>query len=760
MAQWKSVSEPYIKVQERIMSETTVPTSGEDLIIGTALITDAGPATPTLIQSQTEFLNTYASQSLTEDYLNSLDKLNDGSYSVKNMWLNAYRLAGSGNLLVVRATKGDDMHFAKSINASADSGTYILKNGNLLKKVNTFKLVIDSVANDAASPQKSNGWAISVSGVGVIGNLTTDEGPQYDYFANTLPELVDYLNDSDIFFAPKVKYYKDSNEISRTQAEVEDAANRVVFEEVYLGKNFLDRTDTRVVTDKNDGAVDTNLSGEDKTKAEKVEKSLSGLAYLLPCTKDWASSTDTSMIIDLNSTDYSGYTATANYYATNVYNSHSDLKVRIRRFNHDAVVDKSIDTPDANKDGVSPYQVLGNVLVLYKKDLSGSTTSAETKDTILGKDFYEFAVLDPSVSGEVLYYNVGNIPGRGDLTVKELNNSLQMINFHLPDNLGDLGLDYYNPADTTKSEIVLNLDVDPDKTDLLSVDINDLKKAIDKLELDDTYITEGLTDLGYTDPSYQNYLANLAANGNYFYPISTVNSSNYLAIANSINRVSGGSKARYKLYASAPWDEDSGTVGFQYYASPSVIYWEAVNRNRALGKEFAAVFGQNNGFVAYQSPVTQFNKKTRELLLGKKINTVKWNQSASQWEMNDSFTLDNTQDNTIMQDDGNSRLAIRIAKNVGECVKQYIGEKIGSSMFTDVEETIKAWMNINILPLKYGIDDFNVTVNDDTINPVSLQRQNKMRILLEVRFERTLKYITIIDQIYDVGQDFTGTIAS
>lgn len=59
MAQWKETLEPYSKVQERIRTTATVPVAGEDLIVGAVIISDAGPATPTLISGQKEFLSTF-----------------------------------------------------------------------------------------------------------------------------------------------------------------------------------------------------------------------------------------------------------------------------------------------------------------------------------------------------------------------------------------------------------------------------------------------------------------------------------------------------------------------------------------------------------------------------------------------------------------------------------------------------------------------------------------------------------------------------
>ena len=65
MAQWKETLEPYVKVHEKIKTAAINPTAGEDLIIGCALISDAGPSIPTLISGQSEFLATYAFRYLT-----------------------------------------------------------------------------------------------------------------------------------------------------------------------------------------------------------------------------------------------------------------------------------------------------------------------------------------------------------------------------------------------------------------------------------------------------------------------------------------------------------------------------------------------------------------------------------------------------------------------------------------------------------------------------------------------------------------------
>lgn len=829
MAQWTQTLEPYIKVQEEIKTTTLTPTAGEDLIIGVALISDAGPSTPTLIPGQKEFLKTYASQDLTQEYIDSLNNLYSGedSTTAATMWANAYRLAGSNTLLVTRATKADNIFFSKPLTKD-DQNTYILRDGELLKKIDSgFKLVLDD-GGDAAD-HDTDGWSINISGVGIFGNRTTDEGAQYDYFVNTLPDLVEALNETTKFFSPKYVFFKnveDSNEyIAGDQNSVYNVdmdslssksnAKVVIFEEVYLGYEILDKTDPRTAPALQEAVEVDTLPKADATMVGKiylqtsdmkyyicreVEESVyefvmiqenMGLMYLVTCQVDGSSENMPQKVIDLNGPGYSSFTP-CDYYATNIYNSATELKVRIRRFNHDAVTSKSItDTSNLTIKSNSPYTVLTSVLDTFTQN-----GLREPSETILERDFFEVAVWDPSINSEVSFFNIGKLLGRGDMEVSELNELLSMIQLNLPDDLHDLGLNYYGyknddyawVADknntsqipdsgvvdtyddllalidivpgTTKyvnnlgwfkyvengeHQIFADLTIDPTETDLIKVSDSDLKKALDLIALDEVYTTEGLCDLGNTELSYQNYMANMAINDNYFYPISTVNSTNYMTIGNSSKKIAQES---CKLYMSAPWDIDTGNLGWKYYASPSVLYWEAVARNRRNNNEFASIFGQSTGVVAYQRPVVEFNKKTRQLLLSRKINTALWNISTQAWNMNDSYTKQS--ENNILGEDGNSRLQIRISKAIPILLKQFIGKKITAKLCEQVRFVIDYYIKTVILPMNYTIEAYNIICNYDEI----LARQNKIKVKVQSRFMRSLKFVDVYNEAYDVGMSF------
>lgn len=830
MAQWIQTLEPYIKVTERVKTTVQNPTAGESLIVGCTLISDAGPSTPTLISSQKEFLETYASRDLSQEYIESLNRLytGDDKTLASTMWANAYRLAGSCTMLVTRAAKAPDIMFAKPLAKNAEE-VYILRDGELMKSVASFKIVIDKPGDEAAHNQ--DGWNINISGVGIFGNRTTDTGAQYDYYVDNLPDLVEKLNETSKFFSPSYHFYSDvkgENEVKITDPDDVASKNKVVsviFDEVYLGQAMLDKTDSRTSLGGSWEECDTPedilqikkwfSSFEELVKSDipedgtiyavgnkvtlEVEQCYKytvpnnlGMLYLITCEPDWTLDNPDQSIIDLNDSSYSGFIPT-DYYATNVYNSASTLRVRIRRFNHDAVINKEItDKASLTEKSDSPYMVLTSIL-----DTFTGKGAHEPSEDILARDFYEIAIFDPSINGETSFFNVGSITGRGDMEVSEVNANLKMIQLHLPDNLHDLGINYYGykaddniwvecPAPSTESDVeevttyeellritdvpvgrtiykvtttgkyykfVANgenqiwadLEINPENTKLISVSDSDLKKGLDAIVEDEVYVTEGLCDLGNTELSFQNYMANIAINDNYFYPISTVNSTNYMTIANNMSKIS---KDSYKLYASGPWDIDSGNLGWKYYASPSVLYWEAVARNRRNNREFASILGQVNGIVQYQRPTFEATKKVRQLLLSKKVNFVLWNITTQAWNMNDCYTK--TSENSVLSEDGNSRLVIRISKAMPSLLKQFIGRKISEKLCADVEGVINYFFKTVILPMEYTVDAYRVSCVFDA----ELARQNKIKVLVQARCSRSLKFIDVFSDIYDVGMEF------
>ena len=55
---------------------------------------------------------------------------------------------------------------------------------------------------------------------------------------------------------------------------------------------------------------------------------------------------------------------------------------------------------------------------------------------------------------------------------------------------------------------------------------------------------------------------------------------------------------------------------------------------------------------------------------------------------------------------------------------------------------IDFWFKNTILPMEYTIDAYQITINE-TNNPVEIQRQNRVKVLVEVRYQRAVRYIDV-----------------
>lgn len=706
MAQpWKQTLEPYIKVTESVRTSTLPTTAGENLIVGAVIISDSGPSVPTLVTSQSEFLAHYASQDLTEDYVKSLNKLytsDSNSTLASQMWLNAFRLSGSTNLLVCRASKASDIIYVKSLDSS-DSHSYIIKDSEVLRKVDSeARLRLDETAEGV--------FAIYVEGVGVIGNYINDSGVAYDYYAGNVYELLCRLNETPKFHCTNFICY-DENEAEITDFSVENQVNikSIQILEMYVASDFFGK----------ESNIDEGI--HDPASASVLKN--------LNVESTFISTLEAVGIFDINA------------YATNLYNTSTGLSVRIRKYNHDAVSVRALSTLE-EQSGVSPYSTLSVSLdKLLKDEISAQAAK--------GSDFYEFAIMDPGISDYPLLFNVGNYPGRGDITYSELNKSLKMMQITLPENLDDLNLEYHNYnglyVDASKTnEINVDLSIDSSKTSLLNVTDTDIMEAFDKIEDDERYVVEGLTDLGCTYTNIQNYIANIAINSNYFYPVSTADSLNYMTIASKSTKITGMDN---KIYMLSPWDYDDGTVGFMFHASPSVLYWETVSRNRRNNSEFRGAFGPEGGVCSLVNLSKEFSKTERQLLLTKKVNTIFHDLYLDSLYINDNKTRE-TEEN-VLAEENNTRLQIRISKAMPLILKQFIGRQNNVKTALEAESVINSWFRSSIVPMRYKCSDWKVQVADITDFST-----NTMRVKVQVKFFNSIKFIDVYNEALPLDLEF------
>lgn len=342
---------------------------------------------------------------------------------------------------------------------------------------------------------------------------------------------------------------------------------------------------------------------------------------------------------------------------------------------------------------------------------------------------------------------IGTDKENGEITLKEFNELYgDVVQIVCPK-----GLDSLTFPTTSAGENAIYIDLKiPSTSNLLATSERDYQKAWDLIVTDERYVVEGFCDLGECDTAHQNYIAAAARSLNAFYPISPCRATNYMVIANHFSKITGGANDMV-LYQLAPWDLDDGTLGFEFPVCPGVMFWEAVSRNKANNNEFAAVMGEIRGVVYPVHLATEFNRKERQMLLTKRVNTIFNDVALNSIYINDIYTKQANKD--IMQEENNVRLKIRISRAMPVLLSQFRGRQPNVKTWNDVISAIDYWFKSTILPMNYSISDYLV-ICDETTNTPEVQRANKLVVRVMVRYYNSVKYVEVFHDAYSVGVDF------
>lgn len=214
-----------------------------------------------------------------------------------------------------------------------------------------------------------------------------------------------------------------------------------------------------------------------------------------------------------------------------------------------------------------------------------------------------------------------------------------------------------------------------------------------------------------------------------------------------------------KGIALGPFDRNISLLGWTTYIAASTLYWQRVFSNKANSAEFAGVFSFQNGRMNYTNPVKIFGKSDREALLnlGKPVNWAAYNYERNVYFMNDNRTLqgDSTK---IIAEECVSRQVLKISRDVDRIMEQFIGEHNTTATQYRVEDAINFYFQWNIMNQRYKPDDFQVICADDTLNNDTVKNSNGLKVIVKVRYNKSIKYIEVVNQVYPIGVDFSTTI--
>lgn len=701
MANWKETKEPYVQVNESIKKVSYPAAVGGDLIIGGAIVADAGDTEPILITDRSEILSNFT----TDGKLTSKSHI-----SLKN----AYRLAGSNQLLLCRACSMGDSKFVQDINSPNMEGVVaktpnhiLMKDGMGLEKLSSPITIRYSLTG----PEKESFFAITN-----MRAVLNEEGKVTSYVMRKVPQFgVDVLS---------VGTIGNSNDYSVTVNSLEALVN------------YLDETPYFKVTNIKETATEKavpEITAPDDPENETDKTAFANYYY---------------DVYGVQSYSVDGF----------MYPDDENTKVLSNPVGLDIQGVKEI----KSEDRVESY-LQNNYSTAGKLDVS--ITPGFT--VVDGENHFYYTIVITNATEDGGEYLVADDPRTGDGEISlddfnELNGGVTIVADSL-DEIFKVSTYDINEAnsDGLFDEKMRSYKLAITDEELLKVGEADLNKALDKIVDDERYIVEGLCDFGITNSDevigtngYQSTMASRTAliedeplNSNYFYVPSGTKSTNYLVIANNASLIPASHNVMYL----APWDKDSGTLGFEFDASPSVLYWEGVARNKGVNNEFAAMFGQTNGIVSPVKLAKKFGKKERQMLLAKRVNTIFEDVAQGATYINDDVVSYKTDD--ILNSENNVRLKIRINKSIPQLLSKFKGEPSNYRTWKEAREAVEYWFKSTVMTWNYTISEYKV-VCDSTNNTAETIRQHKLVMRVMVRYERSTKYIIVYSDAYDLGIEF------
>ena len=106
-----------------------------------------------------------------------------------------------------------------------------------------------------------------------------------------------------------------------------------------------------------------------------------------------------------------------------------------------------------------------------------------------------------------------------------------------------------------------------------------------------------------------------------------------------------------------------------------------------------------------------------------------------------------------MAEECNSRLQIRISKAMPLLLNQFKGRQNTPKVWKEIRETIKFWFISTIMTYNYTIAEYRI-ICDESNNKEETVRQNKVFITIQVRFNSSIKFITVYNDAYPIGVEF------
>ena len=204
-----------------------------------------------------------------------------------------------------------------------------------------------------------------------------------------------------------------------------------------------------------------------------------------------------------------------------------------------------------------------------------------------------------------------------------------------------------------------------------------------------------------------------------------------------------------------PFDKDTSLLGWVTYIDPGCKYWERVIANKSLSMEFAPVFKENTGAMNMANPCLILNKTDRNLLLNrvKAVNWITKNPRTLVHYLNQNWSWQQT--SNVAEEEQIVRQIWKISRDCEPLLEQFFAKYNTRTTRTTVGDIIDYYFQWNIMNQEFAPQEYRC-ICDTTNNDDQTIRAHKLRVLLEVRYIGSIKWIEVINRAYPLGVDFNG----
>lgn len=250
---------------------------------------------------------------------------------------------------------------------------------------------------------------------------------------------------------------------------------------------------------------------------------------------------------------------------------------------------------------------------------------------------------------------------------------------------------------------------------------------------------------GYANPSYAQFLSQLATKNWAFVPFGVMGSFNN--DPDSIKNAMAGAASDHMIKL-APYDKNQGLTDYVVDLSLEVAYIRTVEANAARSCKFAPVMGSANGTMVITKPNIVLSKSVRESLLDANIMSIisKPTQSLNYLNKNKCALGD-----TILSEEQNMRMACQINRDITELLVPMLGRFNTQETRSLVISIINQYFQNNILNQVYSIDSYNV-ICDETNNPAEVRAANQLVVDINVTYLNAIWEVNVYHRALNVAQ--------